>query len=75
AELNELAGIYEQRGVERALARKVAEQLTAKDALGAHARDELGLTDIAVARPMQAAGASAMSFAAGALLPILAALI
>src|SRR5690349_9759716 len=55
AELRELAGIYVQRGLEPALARQVAEQLTAKDALAAHARDELGITELAQARPLQAA--------------------
>src|SRR3954469_16258809 len=54
AELRELAGIYEKRGLEPALARKVAEQLSAHDALAAHARDELGITEVAVARPIQA---------------------
>lgn len=72
-ELRELAQIYEERGVEAALALQVAEQLTAKDAIGAHARDELGLSEIATARPVQAALASAASFAAGAALPLAAA--
>ena len=70
-ELAELTEIYRQRGLEPALARQVAEQLTLHDALGAHARDELGLSDILRARPIQAALASAASFAAGALLPLL----
>jgi vacuolar iron transporter family protein len=70
AELRELAGIYVKRGLEPALARTVAEQLTAKDALGAHARDELGLTEIAEARPIQAAISSAASFTVGAVLPL-----
>ena len=75
AETRELAGIYEQRGLQAPLARQVAEQLMQKDALEAHARDELGITEVAVARPIQAAGASALSFTIGAILPILAALI
>ena len=70
-ELVELTGIYMQRGLDRTLARQVAEQLTANDALAAHARDELGISAINVARPVQAALASAASFAAGALLPLL----
>jgi VIT1/CCC1 family predicted Fe2+/Mn2+ transporter len=70
AELRELAGLYTARGLSPALAAQVAQQLTAHDALGAHARDELGLTTAAAARPLQAAGASAASFAAGALLPL-----
>ena len=75
AELRELAGIYVGRGLEPALALQVAEALSAHDALGAHARDELGLHDITAARPVQAAGASALAFAAGASLPLLAALV
>jgi len=70
-ELVELTGIYMQRGLDRTLAHQVAEQLTAKDALAAHARDELGISAINAARPVQAALASAASFAAGALLPLL----
>jgi VIT1/CCC1 family predicted Fe2+/Mn2+ transporter len=70
AELRELAGIYVKRGLEPALARQVAEQLTAKDALAAHARDELGITEIAEARPIQAAMSSAASFTIGAALPL-----
>jgi len=70
-ELIELTGIYMQRGLDRTLARQVAEQLTANDALEAHARDELGISAINIARPVQAALASAASFAAGALLPLL----
>jgi VIT1/CCC1 family predicted Fe2+/Mn2+ transporter len=62
-----------QRGLDRSLARQVAEQLTAKDALAAHARDELGISAINAARPVQAALASAASFAAGALLPLIVA--
>ncbi|HET7923496.1 MAG TPA: VIT family protein [Rhodanobacteraceae bacterium] len=72
-ELMELTGIYVQRGLDRALAREVAEQLTANDALAAHARDELGISAINAARPVQAALASAASFAAGALLPLVVA--
>jgi vacuolar iron transporter family protein len=71
AEVDELASIYEQRGVEPTLARTVAEQLMARDALGAHARDELGLSDTLAARPLQAALWSGSSFAAGAALPLL----
>jgi VIT1/CCC1 family predicted Fe2+/Mn2+ transporter len=70
AELRELAGIYVKRGLEPALARQVAEQLTAKDALAAHARDELGITELAEARPIQAAMSSATSFTVGAALPL-----
>jgi VIT1/CCC1 family predicted Fe2+/Mn2+ transporter len=69
-ELAELTGIYVQRGLDRVLARDVAEQLTAHDALAAHARDELGISTITAARPVQAALASAASFATGALLPL-----
>jgi vacuolar iron transporter family protein len=75
AELRELAGIYVQRGVEPTLARSVAKQLMAHDALGAHARDELGLTEIMSARPLQAAFASAATFAVGATLPIVTAML
>lgn len=71
-ELLELTGIYKRRGLEPALARQVAEQLTAHDALGAHARDELGITESLRARPVQAALASALAFSLGALLPVLA---
>jgi VIT1/CCC1 family predicted Fe2+/Mn2+ transporter len=73
AELRELAGIYEARGLTPELAMRVAEQLTAHDALGAHARDELGLTEITAARPLQAALASAVAFAVGATLPVVVA--
>ncbi len=69
-ELEELTAIYQNRGLDRSLARKVAEQLMARDALGAHARDELGITETLRARPIQAAVASALSFAAGAAIPI-----
>ena len=72
AELDELTAIYRSRGLDRELARRVAEQLTANDALGAHARDELGLHAASRARPLQAAWVSAMSFALGALVPLLA---
>ncbi len=70
-ERGELAAIYEQRGLEPRLAREVADQLMAHDALGAHARDELGLSDQHTARPIQAALASATAFAVGAALPLL----
>jgi len=70
-EHRELAEIYTRRGVEPALARQVAEQLMAHDALDAHARDELGISDLTLAKPLQAAFASACSFAAGAALPLL----
>lgn len=72
AEEDELAGIYVHRGLAPDLAREVARQLMAKDALTAHARDELGLTEELAARPLQAAFASAATFAAGAAVPILA---
>ncbi|QNA84636.1 VIT family protein [Sphingomonas sp. So64.6b] len=71
AERRELAAIYRHRGLDAALALQVADQLMAKDALGAHVRDELGITDDLAARPVQAALASAASFAAGAILPVL----
>ena len=70
-ERNELAAIYVSRGLTPALAGDVADQLTAHDALGAHARDELGMTDFSRARPLQAALASAAAFAVGALPPVL----
>lgn len=70
AELMELAAIYVGRGLDPALAQQVARQLTQHDALGAHARDELGLSEVLEARPIQAALASAASFAAGAALPL-----
>lgn len=70
-ELSELAGIYVGRGLSPDLAHKVAMQLMANDALGAHARDELGISEILNARPVQAALASALSFATGAALPLL----
>jgi vacuolar iron transporter family protein len=71
SELAELAAIYVKRGLEVTLARQVAVQLMAKDALGAHARDELGISDTLSARPVQAAFASAGSFTVGAFLPLL----
>jgi VIT1/CCC1 family predicted Fe2+/Mn2+ transporter len=71
-ELRELAKIYEDRGVEPGLARLVAEQLMAHDELGAHMRDELGITDVASARPLQAAWTSALAFTSGAIFPVLA---
>jgi len=69
-EQDELTGIYIKRGLDRALARQVAEQLMANDALEAHARDELGMSDATAARPVQAALASAASFAIGAAPPL-----
>src|SRR5688572_24879900 len=75
SERNELAAIYVGRGLEPALASTVAEQLMAHDALAAHARDELGLTATLSAQPLQAALASAITFAAGAALPLLTALL
>lgn len=71
SEERELLEIYVSRGIERELAKQVAKQLMAHDALGAHARDELGISEALKARPIQAAMASAASFATGALLPIL----
>ncbi|MCC6715351.1 MAG: VIT family protein [Gammaproteobacteria bacterium] len=73
-ELDELTSIYMARGLDEPLARQVAVKLTANDALAAHARDELGITETLRARPTQAAVASAISFAVGALVPITAAL-
>ena len=75
AEHRELAAIYVGRGLTPALARDVATQLMAHDALGAHVRDELGLTETGAARPLQAALSSAASFAAGAAWPLLVALV
>ncbi len=69
-ELDELAAIYEARGLDPVLARDVAKQLTEKDALAAHARDELGITDTLAARPLQAALVSAAAFAGGAAVPV-----
>jgi vacuolar iron transporter family protein len=74
-EREELAQIYVKRGVAPELARDVAVQLMAKDALGAHARDELGISDITVARPVQAALTSGATFASGAAMPLLAVLL
>ncbi len=74
-EKQELANIYVTRGLDESLARKVAEQLMSKDALGAHARDELGILEATQARPIQAALASAASFAAGAILPLVSVMI
>ena len=71
AEEQELAAIYVQRGLDPKLARTVAIQLMAHDALAAHARDELGITEQMTARPLQAAAASAATFAVGAALPLL----
>lgn len=71
AELLELTHIYVQRGLDKALAHQVAEQLTAHDALGAHLRDELGISEALAAKPIQAALSSAAAFAVGALPPIL----
>lgn len=75
AELQELTEIYIARGLTPELAAQVAEQLTAHDALGSHARDELGISEITSARPIQAAMASAASFAVGAALPLAVVLI
>lgn len=72
-ELDELTSIYIERGLQSTLAREVAVQLMAHDALGAHARDELGLSTTLSARPLQAALASAATFAVGAALPLLVA--
>lgn len=70
-ERKELADIYVQRGLDHELAEQVAKQLMAHDALGAHARDELGLSETHKARPLQAALASAVTFSAGAAMPVL----
>jgi VIT1/CCC1 family predicted Fe2+/Mn2+ transporter len=70
SEERELTGIYIRRGLEAPLAKQVAQQLMEHDALGAHARDELGINEITTARPLQAAVASAVSFAVGAALPL-----
>ena len=74
-ERRELMGIYIGRGLTPDLARQVADQLMTHDALGAHARDELGITEFSTARPLQAAAASAASFAIGAVLPLLVAVL
>jgi VIT1/CCC1 family predicted Fe2+/Mn2+ transporter len=71
AELEELTGIYVDRGLDRDLAEKVAFQLTERDALGSHARDELGISETVTARPVQAALVSALTFALGAVLPLI----
>jgi VIT1/CCC1 family predicted Fe2+/Mn2+ transporter len=71
-ERNELATIYINRGLDPSLAKQVADQLMAHDAIGAHARDELGISEALRARPIQAAFASAVSFAAGAAMPLVA---
>lgn len=75
AELEELTSIYVKRGLDRELADQVARQLMARDPLAAHARDELGITGVTVARPVQAALTSAATFAVGAALPLLIALL
>ncbi|MDE3122201.1 MAG: VIT family protein, partial [Paracoccaceae bacterium] len=75
AELAELTAIYCARGLDESLARQVARQLTERDALGAHARDELGISETVTAHPVQAALVSALTFAAGALVPLIVALI
>jgi VIT1/CCC1 family predicted Fe2+/Mn2+ transporter len=74
-ERRELMGIYIGRGLTPELARQVADELMAHDALGAHARDELGITDLSTARPLQAAMTSAASFAVGAVLPLTVAML
>lgn len=71
----ELADIYVKRGLDPALARQVADQLMVHDALGAHARDELGISEVVAARPIQASMASAASFAVGAILPLVASVV
>ncbi len=75
AELEELIAIYEDRGLSRATAETVAQELTQNDALGAHIRDELGLSDIHAANPLQAALASGLTFSVAAAIPVLAALL
>ena len=75
SEINELAGIYRQRGLDDLLAHQVAIALMRHDALGAHARDELGISEVTAARPIQAALASACAFALGAILPVLTAVL
>ena len=75
AELEELTRIYEARGLTRDLAEQVAVQLTERDALGSHARDELGISDTVTAHPIQAALVSAMTFAVGAVVPLLVAML
>lgn len=73
SELTELIAIYVSRGLDQPLARLVAEKLMSSDALGTHARDELGITETLRARPIQAAFSSAVSFVAGAIIPLAAA--
>jgi len=75
AELDELTGIYVARGLSQDLARQVAEELTAKDALAAHARDELGIVEHLSANPLQAAWTSALTFSVGAAVPLAAAVL
>jgi vacuolar iron transporter family protein len=75
SEVEELTGIYVKRGLDRDLASQVARQLMAKDALAAHARDELGISEFTTARPVQAALTSAATFAFGAAMPLLMALV
>ncbi|HKX64616.1 MAG TPA: VIT family protein [Rhizomicrobium sp.] len=75
AEEDELAGIYVKRGLDRELAKQVARALMTKGALAAHARDELGISDITTARPIQAAMTSALTFSLGAAMPLLAVII
>lgn len=74
-ERNELAAIYVNRGLDESLARQVADQLMAHDALSAHARDELGISEVVTARPLQAALTSAATFTVGAALPLLTAVV
>lgn len=74
-ELDELAKIYEERGVEPALAREVSRQMMAKDALGVHARDELGISEATEAQPVTAALTSALTFAIGAAMPLVASIV
>lgn len=74
-EHNELTAIYVKRGLDQSLAEEVAKQLAEHDALGAHARDEIGITDTLAARPLQAAAASALTFVAGGALPVFAVLL
>lgn len=75
AELEELTRIYVNRGFDRDLAEKVAVQLTERDALGSHARDELGISETVAARPLQAALVSALTFAVGAVIPLIVVLL
>ena len=75
AELEELTRIYQERGLTRDLAQQVAVQLTAHDALGAHARDELGISETVTSHPVQAAVVSALTFAAGAVVPLIVAML